>query len=46
MGNGIRYLPRRSNENVLSITITGNVTMTRYVVIVVAILFLDLVMIH
>ena len=26
---GYRYLPRGSKENVLSITITGNVTMSR-----------------
>ena len=27
--SGNRYLPRGSNENVLSTTITGNVTMSR-----------------
>ena len=41
--NGNRNLPRCSKENVLSITITENVTMSRYVVLVV---FLDFVMIH
>ena len=41
--NGNRYLPRGSKENVLSITITENVTMPRYVVLVV---FLDFVVIH
>ena len=35
MVNGNRYLPRGSKENVLSITITENVTMSRYVVLVV-----------
>ena len=46
--SGNRYLPRGSKENILSITITGNVTtcMSRKVVLVVTILFLDFVMIH
>ena len=42
----IRYLPRGSKENVLSITITGNVTMYKYAMLVVTVLFLDFVMIH
>ena len=46
MGSGNRYLPRGSNENVLSISVTGNVTISRYLVLVVTVLFLDLVMIH
>ena len=29
VGSVNRYLPRGSNENVLSITVTGNVTMSR-----------------
>ena len=41
-----RYLPRGSKENVLSITITQNVTMSRKVLLVVTILFLDFVIIH
>ena len=44
--SGYRYLPRGSKENVLSITITRNVTMSRKAVLVVTILFLDFVMIH
>ena len=36
---GNRYLCRGSVENVLSITITGNVTMSRWVVLVVTVLF-------
>ena len=46
--SGNIYLPRCSKENVLSITITGNVTtcMSRKVVLVVTILFLDFVIIH
>ena len=43
---GNRYLPRGSKENVLSIPITGNVTMSRLVVPVVTVLFLDFVMFH
>ena len=46
VGSGNRYLPRGINENVLSITITGNVTVSTYEVLVVTILFLDFVMIH
>ena len=44
--SGNRYLPRGSKEKVLSITITGNIIMSRYAVLAVAILFLDFVMIH
>ena len=36
---GNRYLCRGSVENVLSITITGNVTMFRWVVLVVTVVF-------
>ena len=41
-----RHLPRGSKDNVFYTTITGNITMSRYVVLVVTILFLDFVMIH
>ena len=44
--SGNRYLPRGSKENALSNTITGNVTISIEVVLVVAIPFLDFVMIH
>ena len=43
---GNRYLPRGSKENVFSIAIIGSVTMSRQVILVVTILFLDFVMIH
>ena len=43
---GNRYLPRCSNENTLYITSTGNVSVARWVIPLVTILFLDLVMIH
>ena len=42
VASGNRYLPRGGKENVLSTTITRNVTMSRYIVLVVSILFLDL----
>ena len=41
--SGNKYLPRGSN---LSITITGNITMSKEAVQVVTMLFLDFVMIH
>ena len=40
------YLPRHSNENTICITSTGNVSVARWVISLVTILFLDLVMIH
>ena len=44
--SGNRYLPRGSNENTLCITSTGNVSVARWAISPVTILFLDLVMIH
>ena len=44
IGNG--YLPRCSNENTLCITDTGNVSVSRWVIPLVAILLMDLVVIH
>ena len=44
--SGNRYLPRESNENILCITSTGNVSVGRWVIPLVTILLLDLVMIH
>ena len=44
--SGNRYLPRGSKENIHSTIITGTVTMSRWVVLVVTILFFDIVMIH
>ena len=41
-----RHLLRGSKDDVFYTTITGNITMSRHVVLVVAILFLDFVMIH
>ena len=43
---GNRYLLRGSNEDVLFITSTGNVSASRWIVTLVAIQLLDLVMIH
>ena len=43
---GNRYLPRGSNKNVLYITSTGNVSVARWVIPLVAIPLLDLAMIY
>ena len=43
---GNRHLPRCSNENVLCITSTGNVSVASWVIPLVTILILGLVMIH
>ena len=44
--SGNRHLPRGSNENSICITSTGNVSVARWVTLLVAILLWDLVMIH
>ena len=44
--SGNRYLTRGSNKNTLCITSTGNVSVARRVIHLIAILLLDLVMIH
>ena len=46
MVSGNRYLPRGSNEYVLYITSTGNVSVARWVIPLVTIPLLDLVMSH
>ena len=44
--SGNRHLPRGSNENTICITSTCNVSVARWVTLLVAILLWDLVMIH
>ena len=44
--SGNKYLLRGSNENMLCITSTDNVSVARWVIHLVTILLLDLVMIH
>ena len=43
---GNRYLPIGSNENILFITSTGNVSVSRWVISLVTIPLLDFLMIH
>ena len=43
---GNRYLPRGSNENSLCSSVTGSVSVARWVISLVTILLMDLVMIH
>ena len=44
--SGNRYLSRGSNENILCVTSTGNVSVARWIIPLVTILLLDLVIIH
>ena len=46
VASGNRYLPRGSNENALYITTTGNVSVSRWMILLVTIPLLDLVMIR
>ena len=44
--SGNRYLPRGSNDNALYITTTGNISISRWLIPLVTIPFLNFVMIH